>query len=160
MPAPLLPILKGHQMNDRIPSPCQTKSCARLAAHGSQYCETCMVVGGISNRLSPATSPTHQALTETLNNTNNHRRRTDMTMAEKYPQYYKAIPKGITEADTYVVNKMFPIQASDDPTGTVLHARKKLLVPGCRTGGKSFYDDIKEARDTLTRFLELMKPEQ
>lgn len=81
-------------------------------------------------------------------------------MSEKYPQYYKHIPVGITEADTYVINKMFPIDSNKDPTGTVLHARKKLLIPGCRSGGKSFYDDIREARDTLTRYLELMGIEQ
>lgn len=75
-----------------------------------------------------------------------------MSMAEKYPKYYKRTPGGVTVLDTYAVNAMFPV---DDPTGCILHARKKLLVPGTRTGGKSMRDDIKEARDTLTRYLEL-----
>lgn len=76
------------------------------------------------------------------------------TLAEMYPKYHKAIPEGITSIDTYLLNKLFPV---DDPTGCVLHARKKLLIPGTRTGGKSFYDDIKEARDTLNRWLEINK---
>lgn len=78
-----------------------------------------------------------------------------MTMADKYPKYYKKVPEGVTELDVYGVCQMFPI---DDPTGCILHARKKLLVPGTRTGGKSMRDDIKEARDTLTRYLELTEP--
>ncbi|WP_369090335.1 hypothetical protein [Massilia sp. X63] len=75
-----------------------------------------------------------------------------MSMADKYPKYYKRTPGDTTVLDTYAVNMMFPV---DDPTGCILHARKKLLVPGTRTGGKSLRDDIKEARDTLTRYLEL-----
>jgi hypothetical protein len=53
------------------------------------------------------------------------------------------------------VHKLFNIQ---DPSGCIQHASKKLLLSGVRTGGKSAYDDIKEARDTLTRWLELNKP--
>lgn len=75
-----------------------------------------------------------------------------LSMADKYPKYYKCTPSGSTVLDTYAVNMMFPV---DDPTGCILHARKKLLVPGTRTGGKSMRDDIKEALDTLTRYLEL-----
>jgi hypothetical protein len=75
-------------------------------------------------------------------------------MAKKYPKYYKRVPAGVTELDVYGVCQMFPVA---DDTGCINHARKKLLVPGTRTGGKSFYDDIKEARDTLNRWLELNK---
>jgi hypothetical protein len=80
------------------------------------------------------------------------RRDTDMPMSEKYPKYYKPVPKGVDSIDTYAINLMFPV---DDPTGAILHARKKLLVPGARTGGKSMIDDVREARDTLTRWLQL-----
>lgn len=73
-------------------------------------------------------------------------------MAEKYPKYYKRIPLGMFEIDTYGINLLFPV---DDPTGCIIHARKKLLVPGTRTGGKSMRKDIIEARDTLNRWLEL-----
>lgn len=73
------------------------------------------------------------------------------TMAEKYPKYYKPVGN-LTEVDTYAIGKLFPV---DDPTGCIMHARKKLLVPGTRTGGKTFRQDIVEARDTLNRWLEL-----
>lgn len=76
-------------------------------------------------------------------------------LADKYPKYHKRIPEGVTTIDTYALNQMFPV---DDTSGCILHARKKLLVPGVRTGGKTMYDDVKEARDTLTRWLELNKP--
>ena len=79
-------------------------------------------------------------------------------LSELYPKYYKELPKGVepTEVDTYVINKMFPV---DDPTGCILHARKKLLIPGVRSGGKSMLKDITEARDTLNRYIALMSPE-
>lgn len=77
------------------------------------------------------------------------------SLAKKYPKYYKALPPGVKsdEIDTYVINRMFPV---DDPTGTILHARKKLLIPGVRSGGKSMLKDVIEARDTLNRYIALM----
>jgi hypothetical protein len=75
----------------------------------------------------------------------------DTPMSKKYPKYYKPVGN-LKEVDVYAVCKLFPVA---DDTGCINHARKKLLVPGTRTGGKSFRDDIKEARDTLTRWLEL-----
>ena len=78
-------------------------------------------------------------------------RSTDGFMSAKYPKYYKPVGN-LKEVDVYAVCKLFPVA---DDTGCINHARKKLLVPGTRTGGKSFRDDIKEARDTLTRWLEL-----
>lgn len=74
--------------------------------------------------------------------------------AMKYPQYYKAVPAHVPrdEVDTYVVNMMFPLV---DDTGILLHARKKLLIPGVRSGGKTHVKDITEARDALNRWLAL-----
>ena len=82
----------------------------------------------------------------------------DVKLSEKYPKYYRAIPEGVdpAEVDTYVINKMFPV---DDPTGCLLHARKKLLIPGVRSGGKSLLKDVIEARDTLNRYIALMSDE-
>lgn len=74
------------------------------------------------------------------------------SLAVLYPKYYKAVPKDWDSMDTYAVNILFPV---DDPSGCILHARKKLLVPGVRSGGKSMRKDITEARDTLNRWLEL-----
>ena len=73
------------------------------------------------------------------------------SMAEKYPEYYKST-KGMTEVDVYAVHAMFNVQ---DASGALQHASKKILLSGVRTGGKTQLEDIKEARDTLTRFLEL-----
>ena len=74
-----------------------------------------------------------------------------ISMSEKYPKYYKAVGEQ-TEIDVYSVHKMFEI---NDPSGAIQHASKKLLLSGARTGNKSNYQDIKEARDTLTRWLQL-----
>ena len=80
-------------------------------------------------------------------------------LSELYPKYFRQLPLGVdpAEIDTYVINKMFPV---DDPTGCIIHARKKLLIPGVRSGGKSMLQDITEARDTLNRFIALMTSEQ
>lgn len=74
-------------------------------------------------------------------------------MSQKYPKYYKSV-QGLKEIDVYAVHQLFDIQ---DPSGAIQHASKKLLLSGVRTGGKSVYDDIREARDTLTRWLEINK---
>ena len=58
----------------------------------------------------------------------------------------------MTELDVYAVHVLFGI---NDPSGAIHHASKKLLLSGARTGGKTIYEDIREARDTLTRWLEL-----
>lgn len=73
------------------------------------------------------------------------------TMAQKYPQYYKQVGN-LVEVDVYAVHHLFDIQ---DPSGALQHASKKLLLSGVRTGGKCVHDDIREARDTLNRWLEL-----
>jgi len=75
------------------------------------------------------------------------------SMSEKYPKYYKRVPDGVSELDIYAVCKMF-----DVIDAALSHSLKKIMLPGTRTGGKSRYDDIKEARDTLDRWLELNAP--
>lgn len=79
------------------------------------------------------------------------------SLSKQYPKYFKDV-SNLTEVDVYVIHQLFNIQ---DPSGAIQHASKKLLLSGVRTGGKSKRDDIKEARDTLTRWLqidELMNP--
>jgi len=73
------------------------------------------------------------------------------SLAAQYPQYYKSV-EGYDYIDTYAVHYLFDIQ---DPSGMLQHASKKLLLSGVRTGNKSKYKDIKEARDTLNRWLEI-----
>lgn len=73
------------------------------------------------------------------------------SMAEKYPKYYKDV-SGVGTIDVYAVHDLFGI---DDASGAIQHASKKLLLSGVRTGGKSKVDDVREARDTLNRWLEM-----
>lgn len=75
-------------------------------------------------------------------------------LASKYPKYYKNVTQ-LNVIDVYQVHQLFGIQ---DPSGAIQHASKKLLLSGARTGGKSTYDDIREARDTLNRWLEMNQP--
>lgn len=72
-------------------------------------------------------------------------------LSECYPTYYKPV-EGITKLDVYTVHKLFDIQ---DPSGCLQHASKKILLAGVRNSGKPAYQDIKEARDTLSRWLDL-----
>lgn len=72
-------------------------------------------------------------------------------LSQIYPRYYKDT-QGLTELDVYAVHTLFGVQ---DPSGAIHHASKKLLLSGVRTGGKGVYEDIREARDTLNRWLEL-----
>lgn len=72
-------------------------------------------------------------------------------MKDKYPKYYKDV-SGLNEIDVYQIHNLFDIQ---DASGCLQHASKKLLLSGVRTGGKSKHDDIREARDTLTRWLDI-----
>jgi hypothetical protein len=70
-------------------------------------------------------------------------------MHELYPEYFRDV-SGLTSIDTYRINDLFGMTDS-----AVIHAAKKLILAGDRTGGKTFKDDIKEARDTLTRRLNM-----
>jgi len=77
--------------------------------------------------------------------------RLEETMGAAYPQYFKDVD-GVASIDVYQTHALFGI---DDPSGCLHHASKKLLLSGVRTGGKSKHQDIKEARDTLNRWLEI-----
>lgn len=104
---------------------CKSVGCGNPASPLEDFCHSCL------DKSMVATSP--------------------KTMAQLYPQYYKSVG-GLTEVDVYAVHLLFDIQ---DPSGAIQHASKKLLLSGARTGGKSMATDIKEARDTLTRWLQL-----
>jgi len=80
---------------------------------------------------------------------------TSSALASMYPKYYKDVSH-LSTIDAYAVHHLFNVQ---DPSGAIQHASKKLLLSGVRTGGKTMYQDIKEARDTLNRWLELNPPQ-
>ena len=73
-------------------------------------------------------------------------------MSAKYPKYYKDV-SSLTEVDVYQVHELFGVR---DASGCLQHASKKILLSGERNGGKSLEQDIREARDTLTRKLQIM----
>ncbi|UGL60992.1 hypothetical protein [Pseudomonas phage vB_PaeS_TUMS_P81] len=68
-------------------------------------------------------------------------------------RYQRPIPSTWKFVDVYRINMLFPL-GELDPSGALDHARKKLMAPGQRSGGKSLLQDVKEARDTLNRWLE------
>lgn len=76
------------------------------------------------------------------------------SLANLYPKYHKDV-SNLKSIDVYMVHQLFEVV---DPSGCLQHSSKKLLLSGVRTGGKTKYDDIKEARDTLNRWLEINKP--
>lgn len=77
-----------------------------------------------------------------------------LSLRELYPKYFKDVNK-LTEVDVYQVHDLFQIQ---DCSGAIQHASKKLLLSGVRTGGKTKFQDIQEACDTLNRWLQINKP--
>ena len=67
---------------------------------------------------------------------------------DAYPAYWRPLPDNWNAIDTYRIDSLFPLNDS-----RLTHARKKLLVPGVRTGGKSMRKDIKEAYETVGQWL-------
>lgn len=78
------------------------------------------------------------------------------TMAERYPKYYKDV-RHLDYIDAYRIHQLYEI---DDPSGCLQHANKKILLSGERAGGKAKRKDIEEARDTLTRWLEIQDEDE
>jgi hypothetical protein len=112
--------------------PCKSVGCKYKSPKGQDFCASCII--------------DLQAVLGTKTTSAN-----EPTMSQKYPQYYKSVGE-LKEIDVYAVHHLFDIQ---DPSGCIQHASKKLLLSGVRTGGKSALKDIKEARDTLTRYIQL-----
>ena len=115
---------------------CKTMGCTTVITqhHSGDFCPDCM------KEISNVTGvPSHQP-----------------SMSELYPKYYKDF-SDVDEADVYLVHDRFKIE---DHSGCIHHASKKLLLSGVRTGGKSKYKDVKEARDTLNRWLAINSDDQ
>lgn len=112
-------------------TPCKSIGCSTPVLHDHDFCITCL------EKIAESESDDAPLSTQSL--------------TERYPAYYKDIGD-LTEIDVYAVHNLFQI---GDTSGCIHHASKKLLLSGVRTGGKSTYKDVKEARDTLTRWLQL-----
>lgn len=67
-----------------------------------------------------------------------------------YEKYFKDV-SGYDVIDVYRVHRLFGV--NDE---VLCHASKKLLLSGVRTGGKTLEQDVKEARDSLNRWLEML----
>ena len=109
--------------------------------------QVCKAIGCMN----PVTDPSQEFCEECLTKYIAEHGQQGSSLSDQYPQYYKSV-EHLMEVDVYAVHHLFGI---NDPSGAIQHASKKLLLSGVRTGGKSVYDDIREARDTLTRWLEL-----
>ena len=112
---------------------CKAVGCTTVVSqyHSGDFCASCTEEMSSTNG-----APSHQP-----------------SMSELYPKYYKDF-SDVNEADVYLVHDRFKIE---DHSGCLHHASKKLLLSGVRTGGKSKFDDVREARDTLNRWLEINK---
>ena len=73
----------------------------------------------------------------------------DSSLSSKYPSYYKSV-EHLNEIDVYAIHQLFQVE---DCSGALQHASRKLLLSG--TDDQTKFQNIKEARDTLTRWLEL-----
>lgn len=68
------------------------------------------------------------------------------SLSDKYPDLYRALGD-MAEIDVFAIHHLFNIQ---DPSGCLQHASRILL-----TGNTPVYALVREARDTLTRWLQL-----
>lgn len=134
---------------------CKTIGCVGKVIHGREgdFCQPCVVMSERGHQ-----DPLHfipdgsvvQGLSEPV------AEKRVVRLSELYPKYFKPVTE-LDEVDVYQVHELFQVQ---DFSGAIHHASKKLLLSGVRTGGKSKFDDIREARDTLNRWLEINKPAQ
>jgi hypothetical protein len=76
--------------------------------------------------------------------------------ADKYSKYYKDV-RHLDSVDVYRVLSLFDCDRHGHAIG---HAAKKLLLSGERTGRKSVEDDVREAVDTLKRWLEMREEDK
>jgi len=75
---------------------------------------------------------------------------------EKYSDYYKDV-RHLSHIDVYRAVDLFGCERHGHP---ISHAAKKLLLSGVRTGGKSVEDDVREAIDTLRRWLKMREEDR
>ena len=75
----------------------------------------------------------------------------DPHLPDRNPYHFRSV-KELTEVDVFAVHHIF---AMNDPSGALHYASRKLLLSGVGVEGGPNYNDIRKARDTLTRWLEL-----
>jgi len=72
----------------------------------------------------------------------------DQHLSVRYPHQYRSVGD-LTEVDVFAVNHLFKVQ---DASGCLQFSIGRLLMASTRP---STYADIREARDALTRWLQL-----
>lgn len=77
-----------------------------------------------------------------------------MAMSQKHPHYHKDVASFKT-IDVYRVLGLFGVT---DPC--IQHAIKKLLVAGGRGAGKDIFRDVREAMDSLERYMEIQMEDE
>lgn len=77
------------------------------------------------------------------------------TYARRVPVSKEDAERGYVVIDVYRVQLAF---AMTDPC--LIHAMKKILCPGVRSGGKSVAQDIQEAAYSLQRWAEMRAEEE
>lgn len=70
---------------------------------------------------------------------------------DKYPYHFRSV-EHLYEVDVYVIHHLFEI---NDPSGAIQEASRKLLLSSSQGTGKPDFQNILEARDILTRWLEI-----
>ena len=73
------------------------------------------------------------------------------SLTSRYPQHFKSV-EHLAEVDVYAIHHLFEL---NDPSGAIQEASRKLLLSGSQSAGKPAYQNILEARDILTRWLEI-----
>lgn len=133
---------------------CATPLCSGAPVTGSIFCAGCeATLKTINVTLPPLVDASVGGVRAARADKDDPGRRgTDTPMSGRYPKYYKPVPRGVSEIDVYFVCHVFNVTDA-----ALSHALKKIMLPGERTGGKTRRDDIKEARDTLTRWIELQE---
>lgn len=111
------------------PQKCLRIGCSRTAYFGHDFCPTCQF--DLSHPEQASSGPP--------------------ILSRKYPQQYRSVA-GLNEIDSFGICHLFNI---DDPSGCLQQAVRTLLTSGMRGNGNSAVDDIREARDTLDRWLQL-----
>jgi hypothetical protein len=70
-----------------------------------------------------------------------------------WPHYFRRVPAGVTHIDIYRVLEMWPCSPP------LQHAVKKLLCAGAR-GSKDRLKDLREAKDSISRAIEMIEEEE
>lgn len=75
------------------------------------------------------------------------------SLSPRYSQQFRAIGDE-TELDAFSINQLFNI---NDPSGCLQFAIRELLMS---SSASDAYDAVHQARDALTRWLQLNKPQE